>query len=321
MKPFDYDRPASLAQALAALAQDSRPLAGGTDLLTLMKADLEAPRRLVDVMALLPRAIEHGAGGAGIGAAATLADLELDAGVRSRYAALAEAAALAASPQLRNAATIGGNLLQRPRCWYFRNARIDCWLKGAERCPAREGENRAHALFGGGPCCAVHPSDPAAALLAFDAEARLAGRSGERWLALERLFALPQPARRSETVLGAQELLLELRLPAPPAGTRSTYLKAMDRKAWSFALAGVAAALAVSGGRITHARVVLSGVAPVPWRARAAERALAGAPAAEASFESAAAAALQDAVPLRHNGYKMTLVRALVRRALQELAH
>lgn len=320
MKAFAYERAASVEQALRQVSEGAWPLAGGSDLLTLMKAELATPGRLVDVKRALPTAIEPRRDGLAIGAAATLADLERHPVVLQCYGALAQAAAAAASPQIRNLATIGGNLLQRPRCWYFRNARTRCWLKGGSECLAREGENRNHALFGEGPCRAVHPSDPAAALLAFDAEARLAGPQGEGIVPLERLLALPEEGRRRETRLGPAELIIGLRLPLHAAETRSVYLKAMDRATFSFALAGVAVVLRVSQGKVAHARVVLSGVAPIPWRAREAEAALAGRPANEDSFERAAGAALRGASPLRHNGYKVPLARALLKRALRTLA-
>jgi xanthine dehydrogenase YagS FAD-binding subunit len=239
--------------------------------------------------------------------------------VADRTPALAEAAAVAATPQLRNMATIGGNLLQRPRCWYFRHPLATCWLKGGAGCPARDGENRLHALFGDGPCYAVHPSDLAPALLALEAEVHVRGPAGERWLPLDDLYRLPADDRRTETVLAPDELVLALRLPAPPAGTRGTYLKAMDRKTWAFALAGVAAVLRLAGRRILQARVVLSGVAPIPWRAGAAEQVLAGEEASDALVARAAEAALAGAEPLGDNGYKVPLTLALVRRALGRL--
>jgi xanthine dehydrogenase YagS FAD-binding subunit len=218
-------------------------------------------------------------------------------------------------------ATIGGNLLQRPRCWYFRNPRVHCWLKGGERCAAEEGENRHHALFGGGPCHAVHPSDPASALVALNAEVRVRGSRGERVLPADEFFTLPAEGRRVETVLDEDELVLSVRLPPPAPGTRSTYLKAMERKAWTFALAGVAAALRLSeDGKVLDARVVLSGVAPVPWRAFRSEEVLLNEKAGEKAFAAAARAAVEGASPLMHNGYKLPLVEALVRRALQRIS-
>jgi xanthine dehydrogenase YagS FAD-binding subunit len=327
VRPFAYETPRTVQEAIALLQPDepesTRPLAGGTDLLTLMKADIAAPARLVNLKRLqgLPAGIEESSGGGlTLGALVTLAELEGHALVAQRYTALAEAVALAATPQLRNMATLGGNLLQRPRCWYFRQARFPCWLKGGETCHARDGENELHALFGGGPCHAVHPSDLAAALLALDAEVRLIGTKGTRTLQLGDFFALPEAGRRCETVIGTDELLLSVLLPAPAAGACSTYLKAMDRKSWAFALVGVAAALRVEHGRITGARLVLSGVAPIPWRVAAAEQALQGEKLNDALIARAASVAFEDAKPLEQNGYKRRLGEALVRRALQRLA-
>lgn len=313
MRAFDYSRAASVEEALGALRQGARPLAGGTDLLTLMQADLVAPARLVDVKRALDDRIEGTeAGGLRLGALVRLADLEADRDIAGRYRALAEAARLAATPQLRNMATLAGNLLQRPRCWYFRNPRTPCWLKGGETCFAREGENRGHALFASGPCVAAHPSDPAAALVALDASVRIAGGGT---VAAGAFFREPDEARRTETALDADELIEAVELPARE-GWRSTYLKAMDRKAWAFALAGVAAAARITENEVAEARIVLSGVAPVPWRARAAEQAVAGLPLSETAVERAAEAAVEGARPLAQNGYKVDLVRALVRRAL-----
>ena len=325
MRSFEYTSAASLAEAFDLLGRGQagavRPLAGGTDLLTLMKADLAAPTQLVDIKRLsdLPRGIAETDAGVAIGALTSLSVIESDPTLLARYSALSEAAAVAATPQLRNMATLGGNLLQRPRCWYFRNALFDCWLKGGSECQAREGENERHALFDTSPCVAVQPSDPAAALVALDAAVRLRGPRGERTVALADFFAAPSTERRTENVLAADELILAVTIPTPAAGTRSTYLKAMDRKAWSFALVGVAAAIRVERGQIAAARLVLSGVANVPWRVEAAERALRGAAPDEATFARAAAAALADAAPLAHNAYKVPLAQALIRRALGEL--
>ena len=319
MRSFAYSAPASLDEALALLRPGTRPLAGGTDLLTLMKADLVAPDRLVAIRALLPRGIHMEEDAVAIGAGATLHEIESHPALRRTHAALAQAAGAAASPQLRNMATLGGNLLQRPRCWYFRHPQVRCWLKGGTHCAARDGENRNHAILDLSPCMAVHPSDPAAALIAFEAEVRVRAAQGEGTMAMDQFFAVPEEGRRSETRLPEDALILSVRVPAPPQETRSIYLKAMDRQAFAFALAGVAAVVRVSGGRVQHARVVLSGVAPVPWRAQAAEQALVGSPLNESTIEEAARAALEEARPLAQNGYKLPLARALVRRALAAL--
>jgi xanthine dehydrogenase YagS FAD-binding subunit len=320
VRSFSYSAPPSLAEALPLLGRNARPLAGGTDLLTLMKADLATPERLVAIRPLLSQEIAIDEKGANLGAGLTLHDIESHPAIARRFTALAQAAASAASPQIRNMATLGGNLLQRPRCWYFRNALTHCWLKGGADCPARDGENRLHALFGGGPCVAVHPSDLAPALVAFDGELRVRAAQGEGRLTLEQLFALPEEGRRSETRLADDALILSVHLPDPPPGARSTYLKAMDRQAFAFALVGVAAVLRVSPQlRISHARVVLSGVAPIPWRSQAAERVLLDAEPGEQTFRQAAEAALAEARPLAHNAFKIPLARTLICRALSSL--
>lgn len=324
MRPFEYTAPAAVADVIELLdaGTNVRPLAGGTDLLTLMKADLAAPAQLVNIKQLedLPRGIEERDGGLSIGALTTLAEIETSAVVKKRFAALAEAAGLAATPQLRNMATLGGNLLQRPRCWYFRNSQFNCWLKGGDACPARENENQLHAIFDTSPCVAVHPSDPAAALLALGASVRLRGRAGERTVPLDEFFAPPDDARRTENTLAPDELVLSIEIPAQPGGARSTYLKAMDRKVWAFALVGVAAMVHVEDGTITAARLVLSGVANIPHRATAAEQLLVGSAPGEDLFAQAADAALADAAPLEQNGYKVPLAKALIRRALAAIA-
>lgn len=252
------------------------------------------------------------------GALVTLSDIEHSSLLQERFPALAQAAGLAATPQLRNMATIGGNILQRPRCWYFRKSHFPCWLKGGEGCPARDGENHLHAIFDQSPCVAVHPSDLALALVAHNAEVLLRGSGGERSLPIEQFFASPTDDRRTENVLGADELVIGLRVPV--SDMRSVYLKAMDRNVWAFALVGVAVAMRIDGDTVTEARVVLSGVAQTPWRSSAAEAALVGAAADEATWRAAAEAAVENAAPLAHNGYKVALAQSLVRQALAALA-
>jgi xanthine dehydrogenase YagS FAD-binding subunit len=326
MRRFDYTSATTIDETIQLLSQDGngsiRPLAGGTDLLTLIKADITVPIQVVDIKRLsaIPRGIHETAQGVTLGALTTLAEIEMNGLIQQRYPLLAEAAGLAATPQLRNMATIGGNLLQRPRCWYFRNANFHCWLKGGDECHAREGENQLHALIDESPCVAVHPSDLASTLVALDAHLDLRGPNGERTLAIDEFFTLPEQNHRQETALDSNELILAIHLPALPQGARSTYLKAMDRKVWAFALVGVAAILQMQGETIADARLVLSGVAPIPWRVPAAEQLLVGQRASEALFARAAEEALMDAQPLEHNGYKVALARSLIQRALSNLA-
>ncbi len=284
-----------------------------------MKAEIVNPARLIDIKRLpeLTNTIDVTADGVRLGALTTLAQIETNEAIRKSYTALAEASALAATPQLRNMATIGGNLLQRPRCWYFRNPHLACWLKGGTDCPARDGENQLHAIFDVSPCVAVHPSDPAAALIALGASIEVRGLSGDRTIPLAECFAPPTAERRSETLLGEDEVIVAVRLPVPAPGTRSTYLKAMDRKAWAFAVTGVAAVVRMDGGTIGEARLTLSGVAPVSWVATTAERELAGQVPNEDLFARVAEIAVAESRPLSRNGYKVPLVKALIRRALR----
>ncbi len=266
-------RPSSLGEAAAALGEGSVALAGGTDLVTLLRDGLVDASALVHISAVLPRGID----GTRIGAGATLAELEVDPQVPQ---ALREACALAASPQLRSMGTIGGNLLQATRCWYWR-LDFPCYLHGGDRCHAREGEHREHAIFGNERCASAHPSDPAAALLALGATLRTTRRE----LPIAELYRLPTDDDRSLTALEPGELIVELDVPAPDA---STYLKAMDRKAWSFPIVGVAAARFGD-----ETRFALAGVAPIPWNL----------------------GSLDEATPLPGTAYKLELARALVERA------
>jgi xanthine dehydrogenase YagS FAD-binding subunit len=329
MRTFEYARAATIDEAPGMVAGKHTPqngkrfLAGGTDLLTLMKADIVQPSLLVDIKRTegVPRGIEEREGGLILGALTTLSEIERHPVVKERYRALAEAVGLAATPQLRNMATIGGNLLQRPRCWYYRSSLFNCWLKGGTECHARAGENQHHALLGESPCVAVHPSDAASALIALGATVRLRGSTGERTLSVEDLFTEPTEDRRTETVIQPDELLLDVTLPVQPDGARSTYLKAMDRKVWAFALVGVAAMLRLDGRQVADARIVLSGVAPIPWRATAAEQVLVGQDATPERLAMAAETALAGAQPLEHNGYKVPLAQNLVRRALTDLTN
>lgn len=319
---FEHLTATSEEEALAALAGKSgtNVIAGGTDLLVLMKEGLSQPERLVDI-----KSIEglHGIATEGeglrIGALVTLSELEESAQVRQGYSALSQAAGLAASPQLRNMATIGGNLLQRPRCWYFRGD-YPCWLKGGVICYAVQGENHHHAILDSGPCVAVHPSDLAPALIALESSVRTQASGGGRTLLLEEFCRNPTPDRRIEHDLQPGELITSIDVPAQPAGARSIYLKAMEREAWAFAVVSVAARLAVESGVVRDIRIVLGGVANTPYRSAQAEAVLAGNQLSGEVIEQAAAAAVEGARPLKDNSYKVALTRNLVRRALTSLA-
>ena len=270
-------RPSSLEEATAALGDGARALAGGTELVPLLREGIVRADRLVHVSGVVP----EGVNGTTIGAGTTLAELEASTEIPD---ALREACRLAASPQLRNMGTIGGNLLQATRCWYWR-LQFPCRLHGGDVCHAQAGQHREHAIFANGFCASAHPSDPAAALLALDARLR----TDRRELALAELYRLPSEDDRNVTTLEAGELILELEFRRPLA---STYLKAMDRKRWAFALVGVAAARYDDGTRLA-----LAGVAPIPWAIDSLD-------------------ALEAAEPLPGNAFKVDLARALGRRAV-----
>jgi xanthine dehydrogenase YagS FAD-binding subunit len=276
---LQLERPSSQAEAAVAL-EGGLALAGGTEVVPLLRDGIISAERLVDVSAVVPRGVR----GRTIGAGTTLAELEADSQIPE---ALREACRLAASPQLRNMGTIGGNLLQATRCWYWRLS-FPCYLHGGDRCHAKEGEHREHAFYGNDVCASAHPSDPAAALLALGARLR----TDRRELGIGELYRLPTADDPATTTLAPGELILELELPEVEA---SVYLKAMDRKRWAFALVGVAAARV---GGVT--RIALAGAAPVPWLLDSAE-------------------ALDGATPLPGTAYKVEIARTLVARALTRI--
>lgn len=319
MNSFDHTSATSAGEAVATLAQEpeTRIIAGGTDLLTLMKAGLATPPRLLDLKpARELRYVRFDASGAlHIGALATLADLERDTEVTARLPLLPQSVRDAATPQLRAMATVGGNLLQRTRCWYFRGA-FDCWLKGSGECYARDGENKYSAIFDQSPCVAVHPSDLAPALVAFDAEVVIEGAGGTRTLPVAELLAAPTPEHRVEHRLVMGEVIVEVHVPAQPDGARGVYLKAMDRRAWAFALTSAAVQVTLRGDIVERVRLVLGGVANTPWRARAAEDLLTGQRLTPELAARAAEVAVTGAIPLAHNRYKVPQARELARRAL-----
>ena len=321
MRTFDYATSRSAQEAVSGLSKQSRPLAGGTDLLPLMKLDIESPPRLVDIKPSgLPAGIEEYGQGVRLGALTTLSDIAANQMLADRYRLLVQAASEAATAQIRNRATLGGNLLQRPRCWYFRNPRTRCWLKGGEECLAVAGCNEQHAIFGDSPCKAVHPSDLAGCLLALDAAVSLRGGNGTRRLPLSDFFAQPEEGRRRETVIQDDELITSVDFPNLSRDWSTLYLKAMDRKAWAFALAGIAVAMRRSGGRIEALRIVANGVAPVPCRLESCERSLQGSDGGGKALEEALEALAREARPLSGNGYKLDLLQRLLCQAMEELA-
>ncbi len=325
MREFGYARPTRPGDALAAVGgtAGARYLGGGTNLVDLMKLGVETPGLLVDVTALPYDLIEEAAGGGlHIGAGVRNSDLAASMAVRRRYPALAQAVLAGASGQLRNVATVGGNLLQRTRCSYFQDVTKACNKREpGSGCPARDGEHHNLAILGASPhCVATHPSDMAVALAAFDAVVHVQGPAGPRHVPLAELYRLPGDEPEHETTLEPGTLITTVELQALPLAANSRYRKARERASYAFAIGSVAAALQVVDGVVHDVRIALGAVAPVPWRAHRAEQALQGRPATEPAFEDAADAELAQAQPLRDNRYKIPLMRNLIVRILRELA-
>ena len=323
MKPFDYVRPASVAEAIAAAAQPGAVfLAAGTNLLDLMKGGVSRPDRLVDVTHLdgLDQIETLGDGSLRIGALVSNADLAHDADFARSYPAVAEALLSGASAQLRNAATVGGNLLQRTRCAYFYDIASRCNKREAgSGCDARGGENRGHAVLGWSESCiATHPSDFCVPLVALDAVVEIEGRGGRREVALDQLHRLPGDTPEHDSVLEPGDLIVAVRLPPAARGfaAHARYLKIRERTSYAFAVVSAAAALRIESGKIAEARLALGGVAAKPWRARAAEDVLKNVSPTSDAFQEAAWRALTDAKPSGDNAFKIELARRIVVRAL-----
>jgi len=326
MKSFTNANARGLAHAAKLLQQahsagrQAAVAGGGSDLLGMMKDQLAMPDVLVHLKGI--RGLDQvtpDAGGVRIGGQITLDALSNHPTIRSRYAVLAEAAGTVATPQIRNVGTLAGNVCQRPWCWYYRNG-FNCFKAGGNQCFSATGENQFHAIFGGGPSFIVHPSDTASALMAVDAKFRVVGPAGERTVPAADFFVLPKQNAAHENILADEEVLASVELPAPRPGMRSTYHKVMDREAWTHAVVSAAIVLEMDGAVCRSARVVLGGVAPIPWRVPDAERLLAGQRVTPELAAQVGEAALAGAMPLRKNAYKVPLTKAVVRRTLQELS-
>ncbi len=317
---FSYVRARSLDEAFAQLgASDTRVSAGGSDLLGCLRDGVLDCAKVVSLSGLdALRGIAPNGGGLRIGALTRIADVAANPLINERYTVLAQAARSVASPQLRNQGTIGGNVCQKPRCWYYRGE-FHCKRKGGDTCYALAGENQYHCVLGGAGCYIVHPSDTAPALVALDATVRIASREGTRTVPIEQFHVSPRDNIQRETVLRPGEVVTAIDIPATPRGLKSAYRKVRARGAWDFALAGVALALRFDGRTVAAARVVLSGAAPVPWRAQAVERVIVGKALAPDVAVRGGEAAVEGATPLKRNGYKVALIRNLVRDALTGL--
>jgi xanthine dehydrogenase YagS FAD-binding subunit len=325
MRAFEYTSPETAAQAVSLLSTtwgQTEVLAGGTDLLALMKDDVVHPRRLVNLKQIRElEGVSADGHGLRIGALTTLGDLADNVNVVKDYPALAEAVNEAASPQIRNMATLGGNLCQRPRCWYFRGGHGLLPRTAGGKDMAAEGDNRYHAILGNeGAAKFVSPSTIAPVLIAYGAKIRLVGPRGKRELALEKFFVTPKTAAEREHDLKPNEIVAEVLLPPPPPGNMVAHYEIRQKAAFDWPLAVAAVALQVNGGRVSSARVVMGYVAPVPWISTEAAQELAGKNVSDDSAKAAAAAALSHAEPLAHNAYKVQLARVAVKRAILKAA-
>ena len=325
MTPFRYEAAADIAAAvrLFPVSEHGRYLGGGTNLVDLMRENIEHPETLIDVSKLDPEIADTAAGGLRIAGAAKNTAVASHAGVRTRYPVLAEAILSGASAQIRNMATVGGNIMQRTRCYYFYDHAARCNKRQpGSGCDALEGFNRMHAVLGASPSCvATHPSDMCVALAALDANVHLQSRSGMRVVKFIDLHRLPGGTPHVETILAPGELITDVEIPALPFASRSIYRKVRDRASYAFALVSIAAALDVDGeGQVRDVRIALGGVAHKAWRAHLAEQELKGKPATEASFHRAAVRELAPASALAHNAFKIELTQRLIVDTLQQLA-
>jgi len=320
MRSFRHINARSVREAISFLIKygpEAKLVAGGSDILPLMKERIMTPEFLINLKTIPElRYISEESQGLRMGALTTLREVETDAMIRQRFPLLARVAAEVASPQIRNVGTIGGNLCQRPWCWYFRGALFRCLRKGGNTCFAASGENKYHAIIDGGPCYIVHPSDMAIAFIALGAKIRLVSSSGERVIPLEEFFVGPKQNLLKENMLESDEIVTEIYIPKPQASLKSVYFKQRERRSWDHATVGLTAAIAFEEGICTHARIVLCGVAPVPFIATASEAILRGREVDESLCLEAAEAAMGSARPLDHNAYKVHLAKVLVRRAI-----
>jgi len=320
---FSYLRAKSVKDAISGLSKNnSRVHAGGTDLLGCLRDRVFTTDMVVSISGIkeLKGIRETPDGGLIVGALTTIAEISENPAIRKRYPALAQAAAEVASPQLRNQGTIGGNLCQKPRCWYYRGE-FHCLRKGGDMCYAVQGENHYHCIFGGDGCYIVHPSDIAPALAVYKANVHFYGSAGAREVSLDHFFVPPSKDVTKETVLEMNDILTEIVIPPAPIEMKSSYRKVRARRSWDFALAGVALALQMTGDKVTEARIVLSGAAPIPWRAFDAEKSLIGNILDSDSIKRAAVLSVSWAQPLKHNAYKIPLFRGMIEEELTNIFH
>jgi xanthine dehydrogenase YagS FAD-binding subunit len=317
MNSFEYVNAASVEEAIGLTVKGAALKAGGVDLLDLMKEHLFEPTRLVDIRGI--KALDYikvDNDGAKIGAMVTITVLAEDKSIIAQYPMLAEASVKIATPQIRNMATLGGNLLQRPRCWYFRNELTHCRKKGGEKCFAQEGENQYHAIFNNGLCAIVHPSGTATALIAYGAKIEITGKEGKREVLLEEFFQSPMADLKRENTLNPGEVVTEIRIPAPAANAKGHYIKQMEKESFDWPIAEIACVIEKDGENCKRASIILGAAAPIPYRAVETEKALAGKKIDEKTAREAAKATLKNATPLALNQYKLPLFENVMTRAI-----
>lgn len=323
MQNFSYVNATSIDQVPSLLGRswdDAVVMAGGTDLVGEMKDYAAVPKRVVNLKSIEGLDyIRQDDAGLRIGALTTLTDVLENSAVSQELPVLHQAVAVIASPQIRNMATLAGNILQRPRCWYYRSEDFPCLKKGGARCYAVGGVNTYHAIFGSGPSYIVHPSDAAPALMALGATVNIHGPRGGNEVVMDDFFTMPEMNIRRENILRPNEIVTEITIPKPESNSRGMFLKVRERESIDFALVSLAAQMTVVNGTCERASLVLGGVAPIPWRALEAEDYLRGRRITEARAESAAEAAVEDAAPMPHNGYKVEIAKNLVKQAVQAL--
>jgi xanthine dehydrogenase YagS FAD-binding subunit len=324
MNDFRIAQPKTVDELAALLAESTEStalIAGGTDLLERLKSGVSAPDLVVDLQTVAGLAgIGRDKEGLRIGAMTRVVDLAASADIARDYPILKQAALSLATPQLRNAGTVGGNLCQRPRCWYYRDPQVVCRKKGGYNCYAYQGRNKYHGIFGGQSCSIVFPSDLAPALISLGARATLGGPRGDKVVPLDELYIMPEVDVLRETTLDKGQFLKDVRVPGPKPGQKGAYVKLKERGTWDFALVSAAVTGVVSGGALAEVSIVMGGVAPVPWRLKRAEDILRGKPVTEDLIRRAAEEELKAAAPLRQNGYKLDLVRAALKEAVLAVA-
>jgi xanthine dehydrogenase YagS FAD-binding subunit len=319
MNRFEWVDANSVDQALAAVTSDSVFKAGGVDLLDLMKDDISAPKRLVNIRNIQGlNEIREDEQGLHIGPLATLTEIGEHKAIQKKYTAISDAADRVATPQIRNMATVGGNLAQRPRCWYFRSEDFQCRKKGGKHCFAQDGENDYHAIFDNRTCAIVHPSGIAVPLVALNARLQITSPKGKRDVLLEDFFISPEQDVTRENILQPDELITAITIPASNA--RSAYYKQGEKESFDWPIADVAVALTMQGSRCSKASIVLGAAAPRPYRAKAAEAQLTNADINESTARQAAQQAIAGATPLANNSYKIPIFEAIVRRTIMRAA-